>query len=179
MSLIDLKKLNAEVDELIRRQDEEVKAMHEERQIILDQAFMWMVTDLVELNAIAGEVLEYGDEMRVETEIKSHYGSPTENYGINFNKANKSHVYMDVGVNCYVGCVRCDETHRSSYERNKKNLHDLYLSADLDGILREWRKQYPIFKQRFEEECLKEIKRKAERANARYESARRELDETK
>lgn len=179
MSLIDLKRLNAEVDELIRRQDEEVKAMKDKKTTKYEELHMWFITDLAELIAVAGEVLEYGDEICVETEIKSHYGKPSKNLVVGFSKANKLHVHISIEPICYIGTVCCDETDRSSYKRNKENLSRHQLTANLDEILLKWREQYPTFKQRFEEECLKEIKKKAERANARYESARRELDETK
>lgn len=168
MSLIDLKKLNAEVDELIRKQDEEVKAMKDERQAILDQAFMWMVADLVELKMAFLEMNI--DEVSPETEI--FWKSIRENLRVKFPTDSPSSVLI-VTKRCIAGRLWL-EGRSSNYNHFKDNF-----SADAQEFVLRWREQYPTFKQRFEEECLKEIKKKAERANARYESARRELDETK
>lgn len=168
MSLIDLKKLNAEVDELIRKQDEEVKAMKDERQAILDQAFMWMVTDLVELKMAFLEMDI--DEVSPETEI---FWKPIgENLRVKFPTDSPSSVIV-VTERCIAGRLWL-EGRKSNYNHFKDNF-----SADAQEFVLRWREQYPVFKRRFEEECLKQIKLKAERANKRWESARRELDETK
>ena len=171
MSLIDLKKLNAEVDELIRKQDEEVKAMNEQRQVILEQAFMWMVTDLVELKMAFVE-MNIGT-ISPETEMVWKAVN-NEKLQVEFLDDSPSSVIIRT-KSCLAGRLWLEGSH-STYACFSRNFTSFGMAKEF--VLR-WREQYPIFKCRFEEECLKEIKKKAERANARYESARRELDETK
>lgn len=173
MALIDLVKLNAEVDKLINNQKKEIEVMNAEMRKSYEILYAEMATDLTELLRVATNVLNNGKSyIHVRTDIKSRYGYPTEDYTIRFSKTDAHHVYImsfDTGID-YMDV-------RDSYGYNRRKLGTGNFTADLDKILREWSGQKDAFIQRFEEECVKAIKEKARTANENYAYAERLRDE--
>lgn len=165
MSLIDLKKLNAELDQLIANQDAEIKAMKERRMEKLEKAFMWMITDLTELKLVFMEL----DIGRISVETQITWKEVGENYKIGFPKDSPSSVLLETDC-CLAGRIWL-EGHWSTYEH-----FEAKVSGDTESFVLQWCDQYPEFKKRFENECIKRIKEKAEKANARYEAARKECE---
>lgn len=181
MSLIDIRKLNAEVDALIAKQDDEVKKMKEKRESTLDELHMWMLTDLAEMAAIAKELIGSArypmSSFDVMTDIFSQYLSDplthmNQRYVIRFEDCS-SKVAVCLERGSYCGRIDVND----SRGWNKRNLSNMSagLNADLDHIVQMWRDQFPAFKKRFEEACVNYIKRKAELANERYAKAEREV----
>ena len=175
MSLIDLKKLNAEIDELIARQDEEVKAMKVEAKEKWSQKYSQMIASLKEFAGIAKDI--DGGHGNIEV-LTTAIGKPgnlccTDYYYIRFSS--NPDMYHIVTHNILgADYINYTINFNSSYET-------LIAYGDyekmLNGIVGWWTNNMDEFERRFEEACLKYIKEKAEKANDRYKAAERRLNE--
>ena len=172
MSLIDIRKLNAEIDTLIAKQKNEIADMNKQREKNYEEMFDEMVRDLSEMWAVPIEVKE---DIWVETDIKSHYGSPIANYRFRFERG--KHVGIGVGDGCYLGRIDLElDNYKDVKRMNNRSGAFAGLHFDIDDIVSNWKSQRDVFERRLEEECIRSIKQKAETANANWEYARKELE---
>jgi len=167
MSLIDIKKLNAEIDALIAKQKTEIADMNKQRDRNYEEMFNEMVKDLLEMWQVPVEVKE---DMWIETDVKSHYGHPIVNYRFRFERG--KHVGIGIDDGCYLGRI---DLELDNY-KDVKRMNDTGLHFDIDDIVSNWKSQRYVFERRLEEECIRCIKQKAEIANANWEYARKELE---
>lgn len=174
MSLIDLKKLNAEVDELIRKQDEEVKAMKEAVYIAQEDTFKYFISKMKSFREI---VEGFNEPIRVFTGCFDNGYGCRRAHDVIFDAKGRSYGITVTYMNT-LGDTMLDFT--ISYESDYKYIiqHSGHKGI-VDSISKWYKENEAEFERRLEEELADIIKKKAERANARYESARRELDETK
>lgn len=171
MNLINLKKLNAEIDELISRQDEEIEVIQEATAINKKEKYDYFMAAMRKYADVASEIHET---------IPVFVGSHDDEYGnkrccdVRFSQRRNRLVfgYMttmgDFYTNFSIG-----------YEAEFEDVIIFGGRKILNSITNWFEKNEDVFEQRFTEACVKAIKQKAEAANARYEKARKELDETK
>lgn len=172
MSLIDIRKLNAEIDTLIAKQKNEIADMNKQREKNYEEMFDEMVRDLSEMWAVAIEVKE---DMWVETDIKSHYGSPIDNYRFRFERGKHIGIGLDGG--CFLGRIDLElDSYKDVKRMNNRSGAFAGLHFDIDDIVSNWKSQRDVFERRLEEECVRCIKQKAEIANANWKYARKELE---
>lgn len=175
MGLIDIRKLNAEIDQMITNQKIEIKEMKEKRDQEYSEKYLWMVTDLIEMCAVADE---FDEDIWVATEINSHYGCPVEKYCIRFERGHHIGVGLQNGVT-YLGRFDIDNDYEKEKRRNESRSWGGGLNFSLDDIVKNWALQREKFERRFEEACLNAIRKKVEKANQNWEFARKELDEAR
>lgn len=174
MAMIDILKLNAELDAMISRQDAEVTMLNHAVLAEREDRYAQMLADIEEMYEVMKELK---GEVKVKTDIKSKYGYPADPYYIRINGTYGREYGVYSGKDCWLGPV----LFRHSYgEIKRKNAQDSWratLTFDIDKIVDEWAGQRDVFRHRFEEECVKLIKAKAEKANARYMDAKRKHEE--
>lgn len=171
MAMIDILKLNAELDEMIRRQDEETKSMNDAVLVAREDRHAEMMADLEELYEV---LMEIGGEVMVMTDILSPYGAPRREYYIRLNSTYGREFGIFSGTTSYL----IPFTFNSSYQQKKNRVkRSSGLLPDVDKLVDEWAGQRDIFRRRFEEECVKLIKAKAAKANGRYEAAKKKYEE--
>lgn len=175
MAMIDILKLNAELDAMISRQDAEVTMLNHAVLAEREERYAQMVADIEEMYRVMKELK---GEVMVATNIDSRYGHGVrDNYVIRINGTYGPECGVYSGMSCWLGPV----LFRHSYsEVKRKNEHDSCwrtLIFDIDKIVDDWAGQRNAFRHRFEEECVKLIKEKAAKANARYEEAKRKYEE--
>lgn len=154
MAMIDILKLNAELDAMISRQDAEVTMLNHAILAEREDRYAQMVADIEEMYMVMKELK---GEVEVYTNIDSKY---REKYLIYINGTYGSDKFG------WIGPVPLQR----SYSEMKQ-------LVNIDKIVDEWAGQRDVFRHRFEEECVKLIKAKAEKANARYEEAKRKHEE--
>ena len=164
MNLIDIKKLNAEVDKMIAEQDVTISMINQRTESNWKALWEEMVEDMYKY---IGYVNEIGCEFTIDTDIQSiGYGKGAGNSSIGFRKE-CSHSVILYGNN-----GRCITAHLNL--RREPDFTD----SRIQHFLKNWQKQKLVFEQRFAEKCINEIREKAERANQRYEKAVRDLNES-
>ena len=161
MAMIDILKLNEELDKMIAAQDEEIKQIDE--QIEADFASQWaeMIRDLWTLDDCARQLgMKIGDiyagTMPAEKSIRYYWDTLYYLFGSDDHLSN----VIAYGKN-YLGCIAtthlvCSNTPMC---RMSKTLLE-YWKAAKDKIHAD-----------FEAACVRAIKEKAEKANARYQEA--------
>lgn len=166
MGLIDIAKLNAEVDKLIDAQNTEIKQMNSEMHRKTEEKWTAMVTDLIELQTVARQISgEQEPGITVPTDIC--WGiSEQPKITIIFNHYGMLSIGLTGGT--YIGQI----PYKGSYDYAKNHLRHGNWAVNLEYVVNKWRDQYPEFEKRFEDACIKYIKRKAEEANKRYESTK-------
>lgn len=151
MGLIDIRKLNAELNEMIARQDKEIERIDTEIREYTEDLYRKMVADLSPFRDVAAEI---GDTIVVET-----MSGEKSTDSIVFYPDNRSHLggYGNTTITATIFFKRLPVDKR---ER-----------AILFDFAKKWPALRDGFQKRFEEKCVEAIKRKAEKANARYSSA--------
>lgn len=168
MSLIDIKKLNAELDKMITAQETEIKRINEETEA--DFALRWgkMVLDLRALDDCARELdMEIGD---------IYAGTmPPESSGVCWWDT----LYYIFGGKTYrttlvygKNCIGNIATRYNVYSGDKRNRRTT-------TILKYWENHKDKIHADFEAACIKALKQKAENANARYLAVLKEKEEHK
>lgn len=164
MSLIDLKKLNAEVDELIKKSDAEVRNFERKITDNKEYKFNEFKKTMIKYRDLAREI---GRDISVVTDLRSHY---RDNYVLTIRTYGDVHIGLTggAGLDCFLLNRTFEET-----ERQMKKYSGL--TAEPLKILNWWCSNKDKFEKAFEVGCINAIKRKVERANARHEAARKEL----
>ena len=171
MAMIDILKLNAELDAMIKRQDEETKSMNDAVLVAREDRHAEMMADLEEMYEV---LMEIGGEVRVMTDIISTYGVPRRKYCIRLDSTHGREFGIFYGTSSYLITF----TFHSSYQQKKNRVErSCGLLPDVDKLVDEWAGQRDVFRRRFEEECVKLIKAKAAKANERYDAARKKYEE--
>lgn len=168
MSLIDIQKLNAELDKMITAQETEIKRINEEIEAGFVLRWEKMILDLRALDDCARELDMkirdiYAGTMPPESSGRCWWDTLYYTFGDKFY--NRPLVY---GKNCtgdtgtiYLVC--------SDDERNRRTT----------TILKYWEKYKDKIHADFEAACIKALKQKAENANARYLAALKEKEKSK
>ena len=155
MSLIDIRKLNTEIDQMIQNQNEEIDALQAEYDAVMSDRYEFMMHNLKECSAVAREI---GDAIYVTI---GRIDSSREYYLI-----------FDCEGSCAVAYeTALGDTHvqfrlryGQGYDRVSRhgNIHTI------DKIVKWWSENSVEFERRFTERCVKAIRRKAEQANTKY-----------
>lgn len=161
MALIDIMKLNAELDKMIATQEAEIKQI--DKQIELDFASQWaeMIRDLWALDDCArnlgmeiGEI--YAGTMPAEKTGRCWWDTLYYLFGSDEYRS----TIVAYGKNC-IGSIA--------------TVHCICSYAEMDRatttLLRYWKKCKDKIHSDFEAACVKAIKEKAEKANAKYQAA--------
>lgn len=177
MSFENLRKLNAETNTMINNLKLEMDDMKTRQYENYRKMYDQMVVDLKEMSDVASEICDYERDLWVETEICSHLGHPVDNYKLRFERGN--HIGVGSGA-CYLGRFDIDYGYAHEKKKNDQELRSPFTSLNfkLDEIILGWEEQRGIFKRRFEEECVRLIKSKAEKANANYDFAKQQLEKS-
>lgn len=159
--MIDILRLNEEVESLIATQDADIERMETEITNYKQKLYDDMMRDLEQMENIEKQVLG-SEAMYVYTDIDAlEYGSSKNwKYAIKFSDG---YIIVEAGV--------IDEMPRVLSERLRKGKTPDLNARCISDLIAQWKPQLPIFKRRFEEKCVEYIKKKAENANARYDSA--------
>ena len=171
MAMIDILKLNAELDAMISRQDAEVTMLNHAVLAEREDRYAQMVADIEEMYMVMKELK---GEVKVATNIDSKY---REKYVIRINGTYGPEYGVYSGMSCWLGPVLLRHSYSEVKRKNERDSWSATLTFDIDKIIDEWAGQRDVFRHRFEEECVKLIKAKAEKANARYEEAKRKHKE--
>lgn len=160
MAMIDILKLNEELDKMIAAQETEIKQIDE--QIEADFASQWaeMIRDLWTLDDCARQL---------GMEIRDVYAGtmPAEKTGrccwdtLYYRFGSKSCLNPIVYGKNYLGCIATSHSVYSDDKRNRRTA----------TMLKYWKECRDKIHADFEAECVKVIKQKAEQANAKYQEA--------
>ena len=168
MGLIDIARLNAEVNKLIDAQKEEVAAMNAEVEAKREFRFQQMLTFFETMGCLTKEL---GESIRVPVAtLDTDYGDKDNVYitfsssGSRFkitrrNYRGEFYSYIHIGFD-------------AEYEKVMR----FGGSGMVDRVVNWWWDNAAEFERRFEKECLNIITAKAERANADYARAKEVYD---
>ena len=184
MAMIDILKLNAELDAMIARQDTEVEELENEVEATREEQFANMCEQLRQLQEMFDSL--GADRMKVRTGIPATMRMMGGNvmgagvYTLRFDR-NQWAVGVYNDGNGYIGERFCGYLNFRGCEATfcniKRKINVDKLGIEIDEFLDTWEQQFSKFYQNFEEGCVKLIKAKAEKANARYEEAKRKHEE--
>lgn len=166
MGMIDIQKLNAEVEQMIASQQKEIEAYKAAALVAREEKFYKFISDMAKYSADAKTISGVGSIF-----VGSHddgYGRMC-GYYVDFRKRNGRIVFS------YSTTLGDTEHFSVGYAANYKEVMSGYREI-LDSIA-DWYINNPdVFRQRFEEACIKAIKAKAEKANAAYAAAKGEYE---
>lgn len=161
MAMIDILKLNEELDKMIATQEEEIKRIDEEVYQHNAYRYMQFVTTLETM----GEVIR-----KIGKELRAYLGSFDDGYGnrhtywVTFmpDRPNRFHIQYGGRVNPRVTQATIDVEWGYDKQQSK------YL---IDQVTEWWAKNVAEFEHGFEAACVTAIKEKAEEANTKYQAA--------
>ena len=159
MSLIDIKKLSAELDKMIGQQKAEMDGM--DKQIAANKNAKWaaFARDLDELQSVVNEI-KCG---RIDVPFATIKG-----YKYRFNFEPFSSILVDlIDPRCIATRIVTRRTYEQWKNRECSEYYDMFMNV--------WPQVKDEFTRRFEEACVRGLKAKAEVANARYEKKLKEV----
>jgi hypothetical protein len=167
MGMIDIQKLNAEVEQMIASQQKEIEAYKSAALVAREEKFYKFISDMAKYSADAKTISGVGSIF--VGSYDDGYGS-MRGYDVNFRKRNGRIVFS------YSTTLGDTYDHFSvGYAANYKEVIGGHARI-IDNIV-DWYINNPdVFRQRFEEACIKAIKAKAEKANAAYAAAKGEYE---
>lgn len=168
MGFIDIVKLNNEIEKLIATQAAEIKEMREEADAKAEYRFLQMMTSFEEMGLVAKEI---GERIVVYTDDFNRGYGETNPYYVSFNKFKESFgiEYESKYCDRYT-CARI------KYGCEYSALNQCGKKELVNVISKWWAENAAEFRRRFEEECIKAIRAKAERANKKYAKAKEECE---
>lgn len=157
MALIDIKKLNDELNAMIAAQEAEIKRMEDE---IAERNAYHLMQMITKMEKFAVIVKEFEENIFVNLPIKCD-GYSTR---IRITPRGFSIEYLN-----YLGFVNAQISFRfnRTYDSYCYSEHEVNVTAVLDW----WWDHEAEFRLMFEEECVKILTRKAEKANEKYKAA--------
>ena len=164
MGLIDIKKLNAEIDTMIANQKGEIAEMKEKYDETMEYRYTLMITAFKEFAAVANEI---GMPIVVNMKNFDTDGSAACPHGVKFlQKTLCEIVWTNIlgdSSDCALICFD------SIYDKRVRYIND---------TINYWWDHAAGFRMTFEEKCIKAIKAKAEAANAEYSKAKENYGKT-
>ena len=159
MSLIDIKKLSAELDKMIGQQKVEMDGM--DKQIAANKNAKWtaFARDLEELQGVV-------DEIKCDRIYVPFATINGRDYDLGFTPFSSVALFWNNRQ-----CIATGIVTRRTYEQWKNK----ECSAYYDMLMNVWPEVKDGFTKRFEEACVRGLKAKAEIANARYEKKLKEV----
>lgn len=168
MGMIDIQKLNAEVEKMIASQQKEIEAYKAAALVAKEEKFYKFISDMAKYSADAKTISGVGSIF--VGLYDDGYGN-MRGYYVNFRKRNGRIVFS---YSTTLGDTY--DQFSVGYAANYKEIDSWYRGEILDNIA-DWYINNPdVFRQRFEEACIKAIKAKAEKANAAYAAAKGEYE---
>lgn len=161
MALIDIAKLNAEVDKLIEKQNEEIKRIDVEIELKREARFEKFMKEMEEYAKVV-ELIQPVPEIPLG-EHDNGYGTRRVYY-LWFDAQ-----YHSIAVSYYV--LGDKYTTWFGYHRTYKEVKRFGGSSVIDSIVKWYFDHHAEFEQKLTEACLKAIKDKAEAANERMKTA--------
>lgn len=171
MSLIDIRKLNAEIDQMIANQKVEIDDMREKANTAKAVRYMQFVTTLEEMSYI---VRDLGANIRVYLgSFNNGYGS-RKTYWLQFNGNSCRRIHIQYSGNVNPAVTQATIHIDVAYPDLRDRITDQW---NLIDQITEWwyaPENAASMRKQFEDACIKAIKEKAERANAEYIKAKEE-----
>lgn len=157
MALIDIAKLNAEVDKLIAAQDVEIEQMKAEIASAKEERYKSFMAAMEQYAAIAEQI---SSEPRIDLGCYDGYY-----WKISFEARRHMLRFYRVDDFGQLGRNRLIGYHQPYGEAAA------FGGSEIIDLVARWYVEHPQeFERRFEEACVEVIKRKAEKANERYDA---------
>lgn len=161
MALIDIMKLNEELDKMIATQEAEIKQIDEEIYNGYEEKWKRFAADISEMMSIAYKI--GGKQCRKGIYVVVRCDN-NRAYTLEFNHYGGVVIWFGFKTGAYCGTI----PYKSSYDVAKHSLETGNFKV-INEILDAW--NYEDAQRQFEDGCVKAIKQKAEVANANYQAA--------
>lgn len=169
MGMIDIQKLNAEVEQMIASQQKEIEAYKSAALVAREEKFYKFISDMAKYSADAKTISGVGS---IFVGLYDDGCGDMRGYYVNFRKRN-GRIMFSYSTTLGDTCGHFSVDYAANY---KEVIMSSCHRKILDGIA-DWYINNPdVFRQRFEEACIKAIKAKAEKANAAYAAAKGEYE---
>lgn len=162
MALIDIAKLNAEVDKLIAAQDVEIEQMKAEIASAKEERYKGFMAAMEQYAAIAEQI---SPAPLIDLGFYDYY------WKISFDA--RRHMLRFYRINDF---VQLEPNKLIGYHQPYGEA-TAFGSSEIIDLVARWYAEHPQeFERRFEEACINTIKRKAEKANERYDATAKKYE---